>query len=78
MFLEFVNYLGGVLGRANGQESMNFSFLFFLITNVPESPDMLKGDLNLTKVPRQQAQEEEWGTVDKDPPPCFLVLMFAV
>ena len=56
-FLEFVNYLGGVLGRANGQESMKFSFLFFLITNVPESPDMLKGDLNLIKVPRQQAQE---------------------
>ena len=55
-FLEFVDYLGGVLGRANGKESMNFLLLLVLITNGPKIPDMWKGDLNLIKVPRQQAQ----------------------
>ena len=55
--LEFANYLAGVLGRENGEESMNFRFLLVLITNVPKIPEMWKGDLNLVTVPRQQAQQ---------------------
>ena len=34
------DYLGGVLGRVNGQESMNFLLLLVLITNVPKNLDM--------------------------------------
>ena len=44
-FFEFVNYLGGVLGRENGQESRNFIFLLVLITNVPKNLKSGRGTL---------------------------------
>ena len=44
-FLEFVNYLGGVLGRENGQESRNSLFLLFLIALVQKNLKSGEGTL---------------------------------
>ena len=56
-FLELVNYVGGVLGNENGQESRNSLFLAFPITKVPKNHEIWRGDLNLIKVPNERAQE---------------------